>query len=38
MLLAAGVGAEKTVEARERRETVTNVEVFIVKDVMRATS
>jgi hypothetical protein len=38
MFFSCGVGAETTVEARERRETATNVEAFIVMDVMYATS
>jgi hypothetical protein len=38
ILLNCGVGAERTVEVRERRETAINVEVFIVMDVRYATS
>jgi hypothetical protein len=38
MFFSCGVGAARTVEERERRETVRNVEVFIVEDVKYATS
>lgn len=31
MLLSCGVGAARTVEASEKRETVMNVDVFILK-------
>lgn len=38
MFFSSGVGAETTVEERERKETASNVEVFIVNSVKYATS